>query len=491
MARILGIDIDRTSVRGVLLKTAFRRTELDSYVEVPLAELPESAARLTELHDALENILRAIGKPPDLVLTALDGRQASVRVIELPVGAAKRIAEVLPFELESMLPFEVTDAVIDYQPIDTRDGQLRLLAAAALRVRVREHLAMFQGGALEPREVAVGAAVLDGLRSLCPEIATGHSALIEISDRETNFCALSRGRAAFARTLSYGSDALPAHELELYAGLRQTLASYRAAGAEPLERLYLGGRGPLPEIAAELAHQTGITVELLSLPSTESSHTQLPIEFTRAAALAGRALTSGKRINLRSGEFAASRSRGDMAAQLNLAAVCAVLVLLAFVFSLKARQSILVDEQAALTRQLGDTTQRVFGKRETNAEHVETMLKSPLNENPLPRFDAYDALAAISDAVPEEITHEVRHMRIDLAEDKKEGQLELQGALASIEQRDAVVAKLESHGCFREIQRGRTSPGRTSDQINYQIEAKLQCPGEGATKKRKKSTSDE
>src|SRR4051812_19074743 len=123
MARILGIDIDRTSVRGVLLKTAFRRTELDSYVEVPLAELPESAGRVPELHDALESVLRAIGKPPDIVLSALDGRQASVRVIELPVGAAKRVAEVLPFELESMLPFEVTDAVIDYQPIDTRDGQ--------------------------------------------------------------------------------------------------------------------------------------------------------------------------------------------------------------------------------------------------------------------------------------------------------------------------------------------------------------------------------
>jgi general secretion pathway protein L len=491
MARILGIDIDRSSVRGVLLKTAFRRVELDSYVEVPLTEPPDSAGRLPELHDALGNLLKALGKPPDIVLSALDGRQASVRVIELPLGAAKRVAEVLPFELESMLPFEVTDAVIDYQPIGTKDGQMQLLAAAALRVRVREHLAMFQGSALEPREVAVGAAMLDGLRTLCPEVATGHSAVIEISDRETNFCALWRGRAAFARTLSFGSEALPAQELELYAALRQTMASYRAAGAEPLERLYLGGTGPLHDVAAELAHQTGITVELLSLPSTESSQTQLPLEFTRAAALAGRALASGKRINLRSGEFAASRSRGDMAAQLNLIAICAVLVLLSFVFSLKARQSMLVDEQAALTRQLGDTTQRVFGKRETSPDHVEAMLKSPLNENPLPRFDAYDALAAISEAVPEEITHEVRHMRIDLAEDKKEGQLELQGALASIEQRDAVVAKLESHGCFREIQRGRTSPGRSADQINYQIEAKLQCPGEGTPKKHKKAASDE
>jgi general secretion pathway protein L len=491
MARILGIDIDRSSVRGVLLKTAFRRVELDSYVEVPLGVPPDSAGRMPELHEALESLLKALGKPPDIVLSALDGRQASVRVIELPLGAAKRVAEVLPFELESMLPFEVSDAVVDYQPIGAKDGQLQLLAAAALRTRVRDHLAMFQGSPLEPREVAVGAALLDGLRTFCPEVATGHSAIIEISDRETNFCALSRGRSAFARTLSFGSEALPAQELELYAGLRQTLAAYRAAGAEPLERLYLGGLGPLQEVSAELAHQTGITVELLNLPSTESSHTQLPLEFTRAAALAGRAVASGKRINLRSGEFAASRSRGDMAAQLNLIAICAVLVLLAFVFSLKARQSMLVDEQAALTRQLGDTTQRVFGKRETNPEHVETLLKGPLNENPLPRFDAYDALAAISAAVPEEITHEVRHMRIDLAEDKKEGQLELQGALASIEQRDVVVAKLESHGCFREIQRGRTSPGRSADQINYQIEAKLQCPGEGIAKKRKKAVSDE
>jgi general secretion pathway protein L len=390
-----------------------------------------------------------------------------------------------------MLPFEVTDAVVDYQPIETKDGQLRLLAAAALHARVREHLDMFQGGPLEPREVAVGAAVLDGLRTICPEIATGQSAVIEIGERETNFCALTRGRAAFARTLSFGNDALPSQELELYSGLRQTLAAHRAAGAEPLDRLYLGGQGPLAEIAAELAHQTGTTVELITLPRTEESQTQLPIEFMRAAALAGRAVAPGKRINMRSGEFAASRSRGDFGSQLNLLAVCGVVVLLSLVFSLKAHQSALLDEQMALTQQLGQTTQRVFGKRETNADKVETMLKSPQNDNPLPRFDAYDALAAISDAVPEEITHEVRHMRIDLAEDKREGQLELQGALASIEQRDTVVAKLEAHGCFRDIQRGRTSPGRTADQINYQIEAKLQCPGEGPAKKRKKASSDE
>jgi general secretion pathway protein L len=204
-------------------------------------------------------------------------------------------------------------------------------------------------------------------------------------------------------------------------------------------------------------------------------------------------LASGKRINLRSGEFASSRSRGDLAAHVNLLAICGVLILLSFVFALKARQSVLTDEQAALTRELGEKTQAVFGKRETSALKVQALLKSPTNDNPLPRFDAYDALAALSDAVPDEITHEVRHLRIDLAEDKKEGQLELQGSLGSIEQRDVVVARLEAHGCFKEIQRGRTAPGRTAEQLNYQIEAKMQCPGEGVAKKRKstKSSSNE
>ncbi|MET0390808.1 MAG: pilus assembly protein PilM [Polyangiales bacterium] len=496
MARILGLDIERDAIRGVLLKTAFRRTELDRFVEVPLTEAPGSPGHLPELHSALQNLVRSLGQSsPDIVHTAIDGAQASLRVIELPLAAAKRAAEVLPFELESMLPFEVTDAIIDYQPIDTKDGQLRLLAAAALRERVREHLALFHGSSLEPRELAVGAAALDGLRALCPELGVGHSVVLELGEDESDFCALVQGRAAFARTLSVGVSALPDASQGLFAAIRQTIAAYRASGAENPDKLYLGGRGELRELAVELAEQTGLEVELLALPSTEASQTPLPLTFTRAAALAGRALKSGKRINLRTGEFSSSRARGDMASQLNLLAMCGVAVLLCLVFALKARQSVLVDEQNVLVKQLGETTERVFGKREIDAAKVETLLKSPPNENPLPRFDAYDALAALSDAVdkaPDEIVHEVRHVRIDLAEDKKEGKVELQGGLASIEQRDAIVTQLEAHGCFRDIQRGRTSPGRSGDQINYQIEAKVQCPGEGTPKKRKnKSANDE
>jgi hypothetical protein len=228
-------------------------------------------------------------------------------------------------------------------------------------------------------------------------------------------------------------------------------------------------------------------VEVLTLPvSTGGTLPESPV-FARSLALAARATTSGKRINLRTGEFAATRGKTELASQLNLMALCGVVVLLSLMFSLKVRQSVLIDEQALLKDNLGKTTASIFGKAEIDPDAVEALLAGPPSDNPLPRFDAYDALAAISDAVPPEITHELRHVRIDLADEKKEGRLELQGGLASIDQRDQIVARLESHGCFMEIARGRTSAGRSVDQISYQLESKVSCPGEGAQGKKHKT----
>jgi general secretion pathway protein L len=494
MARILGIDIDRSAVRAAVLRTALRRTELERYLQIPSTEPAGSPGQLPELHEALSNLLRAIGKPPDAVVTSLDGTQASLRTVELPVAASKRVSEVLPFELESMLPFDIVDAVVDHQPIGTKDGQLQLLAAAVLKARVSEHLALFHGTAIDPREIAVGAAGLEGLRALCPELTQAPVALLELCDREANVCVLERGHTTFARTISVGWDGDAKHEAELWQGVHRTLAAYRAGGGAALDKLYLVGIGPLSELAPWLARELSLAVDVLTLPRVTAPNTSTPPDlpvFARAAALAARLTASGKRLNLRSGEFASKRGQNELASYVNLAAICGVCVLLASTISLKAEQSVLQDEQDALRKRLKDTTQQIFGKAEGDPQKVGAMLASPQNDNPLPRFDAYDALAAISEAVPQEITHEVRHLRIDLADDKKEGQVELQGALASIDQRDQIVTKLEAHGCFVDIERGRTSPGRTANEINYQLEAKVACPGEAPTKKPKAKAEDD
>ena len=117
---------------------------------------------------------------------------------------------------------------------------------------------------------------------------------------------------------------------------------------------------------------------------------------------------------------------------------------------------------------------------------------NPKTNDPLPRFDAFDALAALSGAInPSITTHEVRRLRIEIADDKRDGRLELQGLLPTLQQRDQVVGDLEKQGCFRDFKLGKTgpAPGGGSDRISYQIEAMVQCEEE-APKKKKASAKE-
>lgn len=173
-----------------------------------------------------------------------------------------------------------------------------------------------------------------------------------------------------------------------------------------------------------------------------------------------------------------------------LVAGCTVAVIIAAMFALKAQQKLLTDENQALHDQLTSVTQSTLGKAVSDPSEVEALVKNPKLSDPLPRFDAFDALGAVSAAIKADISHEVRRLHVDLADEKRGGQLELQGALQSLGQRDEIVGELGKHPCFRNIELGRTTPTGSDDRINYQIEAALQCPGEGDTKDKKKKASE-
>src|SRR5687768_7049252 len=106
MARFLGIDIGDGSLRGVLVRSGLRKLEVERYVEVPLSAEAGSPGRLPELAEAGRNLLRALPATPDAIVAATPGEETSLRALELPAAARKRIAEVLPFELEALLPYE-------------------------------------------------------------------------------------------------------------------------------------------------------------------------------------------------------------------------------------------------------------------------------------------------------------------------------------------------------------------------------------------------
>ena len=484
MARILGLDIGTTAVRGTLLRTALRKVELERYVEAQLAP-PEDgvaigpAARADALAAAIREVLAAVGRAPDSIIVAIAGEDASVRPVELPAAAQKRIADVLPFELEAVLPFPTDDAVIDYQLIDKSSTHIRLLAAAAPKARIASLLAELRDAGVVPQEIAVGAAALDGLVGLVPELAQpGPFVVLDVGAHHLDVNILHNGRTEIARTVAAGTAGLPRNEGELTRALVQTLASFRAAGAPaPVKAFVCGGgalvEGLVPWLASKL---DGAEVTVLSLPAAPGADEAVRPLFARATALAGRTLLKGKRLDLRQGEFAHRRAMGALRAQIPLLAACTAAVVFAFVFSTWASYRMLDERRKTLETELARVTLESFGEETRDPTRAKRLLdgrSGPLD--PLPRFDAFDALDAVSQAIPGDVVHDTRRLEIEIGAGEHEGKLELQGTVANIAERDRVVEALEAHACFHEIEKGRTSPAVGQERINYTLEAVINC----------------
>ncbi|MBN1653203.1 MAG: pilus assembly protein PilM [Deltaproteobacteria bacterium] len=494
MSRTLGLDIGEQALRAALVHSAFRTLEVERYIEIPLVQARGDIARDVDLSDAVQGLLSLFSQTPDTVITALAGDQVSIKTVQIPTAAAKHITQVLPLELESVLPFAVEETIIDYQPIETKGGQMNLLVAAALRSRIAEYIKELERVGIEPREIGAGAAILDGLTPLIPELKKEGPFLIgDIGRCQTDLCILQNGKCRLARTLSIGSDMLPEKAEQLWRGFQRSAFSFRSSGAPAFARVYLAGRGARAEgIAPWLSGKLETEVEFLALPRVPNSDEEPRPEFARAVALAGRGLLRGKTINLRQNEFALKRSAGALLRHSTLLSLCALVMLFSVVFSIYAQRSLLTDEQAALQTKLTEVTKQIFGKSVLEASEVEKLMSNTSSTDPLPRFDAFNALDALSGIISQDIVHDITNLRIEIGDDKHEGRFEIKGTLGTIEQRDEVAAKLEAHECFNDVKKGRTTTARDKERINYQLEAVIQCPGEASTKSSKKArrTSD-
>lgn len=529
MARILGLEIDGDVVRGALINVALRTTVLERYVQArvlpaeavpfaaghgplatvpaelqpnflpgmepeppaepdaegaPLAEVLEPVAPLSPLAIAVRDAIAQCGRPPDGIHVHLDGRNVSLRPVTLPAGAAKRLSDILPGELENVLPFPVSEAVLHYQPVSSEELFITVLTAAVRREHVAAALASFSLAGIDPRQLAAGAATLDGLVPLLSALqGEGAVLLVNLDHETTDVCIVKDGRAALARTISVGMDAIRAGEPgateELAGSLRRTVASYRMKGGPALDRVVVGGDGASePATRDWLSEVLGTVAETVALPAGDGTilEYELP-RFMRAAALAGRAAVKGQRIDLRQGEFVSRHAAGELRHYARLLAVSAAAILASFAISLYTRYTVLDTERAELRAELGALTHTMFRSRTEDPLAARRLVQGGASErDPMPRMGAYHVMGAIAELIPEDAQHSTRRLTIEFDDEARNGELEIQGTVSSVTQRDAIAAALEDHECFSEVTPGATSS--RNDILSYRIEAEIRCPGD-------------
>jgi hypothetical protein len=479
MALILGIDIGTRSVRGAVVRGTLRSIETERYLEVPIHHIDASGPRTSHVTAAVAELVRSLPSAPDSIIVCLDGKRVSLRTVKIPAAAKKRAHEVLPFELESLLPFSLEEAVVDYQEIAEADGQVSLLAAAVPEGVVADMLETLSTQEISPREIAVGAAALEPLITTVAGDATEAIVFVDLADEHTDVCIVRGGATELARTLDFGGNALSTRGPALRNALHQTIMKYRAEGGPLPSQVFLSGEGSQDrELVTWIGSATGLSADVLSLPAAKGASEPPPASFGKAWALAARTSRRGKRLDMRRGKFALPRGMSQLRDYAIFAVACSFAVFGSYVFSAWAEYRALAEERDALAEQLEKITEEHFGKGTRSAKFAKELLEGGGKSNdPLPRFDAFRALAAISAAMPEDVTHDTRKLEVQLDEIGQTGKLEIQGTLPDLNARDQLVAALDANECINDLAPGKISSVPGEDKKNYTLEAIIACPG--------------
>jgi hypothetical protein len=482
MARYVGIEVTEAQVKGVALRAAYRRVQIEAIERVPRGPGPEGLAA------ALAEVARRIGPGVDATYAALPGTDVSLRMIELPRAVARRGGRMISTELEGSLPYEIDQATIDAQVIRTGET-VELLVAAARTERVRALIETLREARIEPREVAVGPIALGELAVTIPELAVaGPVLLLHAYEAFADVAVLKSGVVQLARTLS--GQTTPEARAR---GVRQTLGAYLAGGGEAPQSAYLCGEWAayyMDVVADTLGLQPGAISPTLPLtgvtlaPGVPPGETQLaPLAMALAMRGIGRA---AGRIDLRKGDLALSRGTQVLREKALVLGLAAFSVVASWGFATYTRYTELRSERERLSQVLARVTLDTFGQRVTDPARARSMARgggAETETNPVPAADALDVIGVLSARIPESIHHDVT--QLDVTDER----VQLQGLVDSLAERDQIVDAIDDFQCFQNIQRGRTQRNPGDNRQQYALEFELRCPDPNAPAPAARSTA--
>ncbi|HKV56620.1 MAG TPA: type II secretion system protein GspL, partial [Candidatus Binataceae bacterium] len=151
--RILALELGGDRVRAAAAERTYRTLDLVAVYE------QERAEDEPDLGGAVARIVNAAGAP-EIVISSLPGEFVAKRLLALPFTDRRRLQQVVAFALEEHLPFAVDDAIVAFARVGRQAGETLVIAAAARREVVRDHLEMLARAGLDPKIVTLGTLAL-------------------------------------------------------------------------------------------------------------------------------------------------------------------------------------------------------------------------------------------------------------------------------------------------------------------------------------------
>ncbi len=185
------------------------------------------------------------------VVTAIGGHDVIIKKISMDRMEEDDARQVLPFEAERHVPFDIQSVELDFQILDPEgtDPKMDVLLVAAKRDLVQDKLALLSDAGVTPRVLDVDAFALhNAFEFNHPEVSQGVVALVNVGHEMTNVNLLVDGVPILTRDIPFGSRRIR-EDLQRERGLTAEEAEEVVQGRNPMDDLQIFVERGVEEVA--------------------------------------------------------------------------------------------------------------------------------------------------------------------------------------------------------------------------------------------------
>ena len=480
--KVLGIDIRNETVTAVLLQSSLREHRVEDFIHLPFSG-PEDPER--SLSSALQTLTEKLDLTGCDYVVSIPANQVIFRNLQIPFSNSKKIRMVLPFELETTLPYAAEELVIDFHTLDGTPAadKTELIAAAIEKSKLSPYLNALASIQADPEKMT-----LSGLpAALClanqadPE---EDQLFIEIDDTYGTIFVLAGGRLQLIRSFPLPS-AGPSKAPQLCAQIQQTLAAFLESSElnfEPIEVLANGIGLNETDLVPQLSRALDIPVnaasiaERLNIPvESDAENPWVPAQMDNALALALMEVEGYDGLNFHRSQFAAQKFISKHKGPLIKTGILAAAVLVLFFFTLIMESYTLNKHIRHINSQMTQVFKSTFPAvktirypyQEMQAKIRETEKSAVFNAEAGPHIRSIDILNSISEEIPESI--KVNLTRVVIQPDN----VLISGTTDTYDSVDGIKGRLEQIRHFEKVTISSANIDRSGNEVRFMLKVEL------------------
>ncbi len=259
--RSVGLDIGSGFVKVVVVDHSGDQPEVSKVAMRPLVADAIVEGEVMDpglVADTIRDVFREIGDKGKGVITAVGGHDVIIKKIEMDRMKESDAREVIRWEAEQHVPFDIKSVELDFQILDPLEEglQMQVLLVAAKRELVDHKVSLLLDAGVSPAAIDVDAFALhNAFAHNHPEAKRGVVALVNIGHETTNVNILENGDPLLSRDIPFGSRRVR-QDLQREKGLTAEQAEDVVQGRETLD--------DLSSLVDSAADEVGVGIERAS-----------------------------------------------------------------------------------------------------------------------------------------------------------------------------------------------------------------------------------